>query len=284
MARRTRQISLKECYDILGIQKGADLQAVKTAYRRRAFELHPDLHPGDPEAARQFQRLNEAYVALSAMLKPAEDARQKESPGPRQAERASAAEKNSEAEKQSSTENSHASEKAGADASRAQQAYAEQDVLRDLLNDPFARRVFEDIYSELARKEESATPTPPPHDNPAQNEKKVEAKPFRPAKEPQQAKTLPLIDKNQEKGVAGAVKGWLRKQLDDEQTLTMPAAALYPGRVIRLQIRPGLSEEVNAVDVTLPKDFVAGKPLRLRGLGKRVGPWQGDLYLTINSQ
>lgn len=284
MARRTRQISLKECYDILGLQKGADLQAVKTAYRRRAFELHPDLHPGDPEAARQFQRLNEAYVALSAMLKPAAEGRQKESSGSRQTEKSAGSEKSSEAEKESTTENAHSSEKPGADASRAQQAYAEQDVLRDLLNDPFARRVFEDIYSELARKQESAPPPPPHNDNPPQNEKKPEAKPFRQAREPLQAKTLPLVDKNQEKGVKGVVKGWLRKQLDDEQTLTMPAAALYPGRVIRLQIRPGLSEEVNAVDVTLPRDFVAGKPLRLRGLGKRVGPWQGDLYLTINPQ
>ena len=31
-------------------------------------------------------------------------------------------------------------------------------------------------------------------------------------------------------------------------------------------------------------DFIPGKPVRLRGLGKRVGPWQGDLYLKLNSQ
>ena len=70
MARRTRQISLKECYDILKLEKDADMAALKRTYRRRAFELHPDLHPDNPEASHDFQLLNEAYVALSAMLEP----------------------------------------------------------------------------------------------------------------------------------------------------------------------------------------------------------------------
>lgn len=271
MARRTRQISLKECYEILNLQKGADLQAVKSAYRRRAFELHPDLNPGDPEASRQFQRLNEAYVALSAMLKPQEEARQK------------AAEKDAASrEEKKEAETQHG----GTESSRAQHAYEEQDVLRDLLNDPFARRVFEDIYSELGKKKAETPPPPPPHPENTAEDRKTEPQPHqpKPRKEPTQAKTLPLNDKRAEKGMKGAVRNWLRKQLDDEQTLTLPASGLFPGRKIRLQIRPGFSEEVNAVDVTLPKDFVVGKPLRLRGLGKRVGPWQGDLYLTINSE
>lgn len=271
MARRTRQISLKECYEILNLQKGADLQAVKSAYRRRAFELHPDLNPGDPEASRQFQRLNEAYVALSAMLKPQEEARQKA--------------ESKEASEQGAKGESTAKDAASADQSRAQHAYEEQDVLRDLLNDPFARRVFEDIYSELGKKKpETATP-PPPGPEAGETEKKKETGPSaRPRKEPKQVKTIPLTEKKQEKGVKGVLQGWLRKQLDDEQTLTLPASGLFPGRKIRLQIRPSLSEEVTAIDVTLPPDFVVGKPLRLRGMGKRVGPWQGDLYLTINAE
>ena len=69
MRRRSRQISLKECYEILKLEKNADLAAVKRAYRRRAFELHPDLNPGNAEASRDFQMLNEAYVALSGILK-----------------------------------------------------------------------------------------------------------------------------------------------------------------------------------------------------------------------
>lgn len=41
MRRRPRQISLKECYDILKLKKDADTADLKRAYRRRAFELHP---------------------------------------------------------------------------------------------------------------------------------------------------------------------------------------------------------------------------------------------------
>lgn len=273
MARRTRQISLKECYEILNLQKGADLQAVKSAYRRRAFELHPDLNPDDPEASRQFQKLNEAYVALSAMLRPQEEAKQRQAA--KDAESQSTKTENAE-QKTAQTENA-----------KAFHAYEEQDVLRDLLNDPFARRVFEDIYSELGKKKPEAAPPPPPPPGPEPSspEKKPEtASQNKARKEPKQIKTAPINPKKTEKGVKGVVQGWLRKQLDDEQTLTLPASGLFPGRKIRLQIRPSLSDELTAVDVTLPPDFVVGKPLRLRGLGKKVGPWQGDLYLTINSE
>ena len=56
------------------------------------------------------------------------------------------------------------------------------------------------------------------------------------------------------------------------------------GKRIRLQIRQALSGELKTVEITLPPDFAVGKPIRLRGLGKRVGPWQGDLYLIITNE
>ncbi|MBD5642098.1 MAG: DnaJ domain-containing protein [Desulfovibrio sp.] len=271
-ARRSRQISLRECYEILQLQKGADLEAVKKAYRKRAFELHPDLNPGNLEASRQFQLLNEAYVALSAMLKPVEEARQKARAAQKQAGPAGRQEAEKAAQEQA---------KAEKEAEKASTAYAEQDVLRDLLNDPFARRVFEDIYSELNRKQEPPrqekpqTPPPPPPPRP----ERPQAAP-RPAR--QERVAAPLWEKGQDKGVKGVVKDWLRRQIDEEQTLRLPAARLAPGRKVRLQIRRGFSDEVSSIEVTLPPDFTIGKPVRLRGLGKRVGPWQGDLYLTIN--
>lgn len=272
MVRRTRQLSIKECYDILHLQKGADLQTVKTAYRKRAFELHPDLNPGNAEAGRQFQLLNEAYVALTAMLGPAEEARQK-------AEKSAQAKQTETGAGAAESENAAQGERA-----RAQKAYAEQDVLRDLLNDPFARRVFEDIYSELAKKQQPP-PKPEPQANPAgESSGNAQERKTPPPRKTKPIVVPPLWERGQDKGVKGAVKDWLRKQIDDEQTLVLPAAGLVPGRKIRLQIRKGLSENVTSVEVTLPRDFVIGKPLRLRGLGKRVGPWQGDLYLTIHSE
>lgn len=276
-ARRARQISLRECYDILQVQKGADLETVKKAYRKRAFELHPDLNPGNLEASRQFQLLNEAYVALSAMLKPVEEARQKAKASQKTAQGQPGAQGDKAGQK--TTQEQTRAEK---DADKASAAYAEQDVLRDLLNDPFARRVFEDIYSELNRKQEQPRqdrPTPPPPPPPRQEAPQPAPKQ---AKQAKPVAAAPLWERGQDKGVKGVVKDWLRRQIDEEQTLRLPAARLGPGRKVRLQIRRGISDEVSAVEVTLPPDFAIGKPVRLRGLGKRVGPWQGDLYLTIN--
>lgn len=299
MRRPSRQLSLKECYEVLRLEKGADLQAVKRAYRRRAFELHPDLNPGNPEAGRQFQLLNEAYVALTALLKPEEDARraaeaQKKAAG-------GAAEAGTQAPP-GGADAAAEEPKGGAgqtaqnrEGERAQKAYAEQDVLRDLLNDPFARRVFEDIYSELNRQQTGPRPTPDegPRQAQAQARQPRREPPPRKEAQPRQNTKLhqgniawgtPNWNRDLNKGVTGVVKDWLRRQIDEEQSLRLPAAHLAPGRRIRLQIRRGLSEELHTVEVTLPQDFTPGKPVRLKGLGKRVGPWQGDLYLTIYNE
>ncbi|MDE6734514.1 MAG: DnaJ domain-containing protein, partial [Desulfovibrio sp.] len=289
MRRPSRQLSLKECYEVLRLEKGADLQAVKRAYRRRAFELHPDLNPGNPEAGRQFQLLNEAYVALTALLKPEEDARraaeaQKKASGAPEGDaarsaRQGGAEAGAEEPKGGAEHTAHNRE-----GERAQKAYAEQDVLRDLLNDPFARRVFEDIYSELNRQQTG--PGPSPNEGPRQAQARQPRREPPPRKEapPRQNTKLhqgniawgtPNWNRDLNKGVTGVVKDWLRRQIDEEQSLRLPAAHLAPGRRIRLQIRRGLSDELHTVEVTLPQDFTPGKPVRLKGLGKRVGPWQG---------
>ena len=52
-------------YEILGVREGAGMDEIKRAYRRKAKEYHPDLHPEDPCANEKMQRINEAYEALS---------------------------------------------------------------------------------------------------------------------------------------------------------------------------------------------------------------------------
>ncbi len=51
-------------HQLLGVSPGATQDEIKRAYRRKAKECHPDLHPDDPNAARKMNELNEAYDML----------------------------------------------------------------------------------------------------------------------------------------------------------------------------------------------------------------------------
>ena len=52
-------------YTILGVSKGADEKAVKSAYRKLAKELHPDKNQDNPKAAERFSEITHAYDLLS---------------------------------------------------------------------------------------------------------------------------------------------------------------------------------------------------------------------------
>ncbi len=383
--KKSRQISLKDCYEVLQLQKNASLEDVKKSYRRRAFELHPDLNPDNPEAGKQFQLLNEAYVALSNILQkeenksntrakgaqttagtktsydaaarekykqqraydPKEGARREAEARKRQEElrqeklrqeklrqerqqqeklrqeklqqeklrqqkiqqEAEARRKMAEEAAEAARQRVEEAEKAAEESARknqesvkdeqrqraANEAYGKEGVLHEILNDSFARRVFEDIYSEVnkqnsekeARKKEAETEEDAKTSSDAQahtNANANTAKPETPPEQPPIAQ-VELGDSKPSTHTANSfsdkIKGWFKHQIDDEQTIKMPASHLFAGSRIRLQIRRGLSEELTTVEIVLPTDFVVGKPLRLRGLGKKVGKWQGDLYLTI---
>ena len=50
---------------VLGLDPGADPQALKRAFRQQARRWHPDLNGNDPHAEEQFKAVNEAYAVLS---------------------------------------------------------------------------------------------------------------------------------------------------------------------------------------------------------------------------
>ncbi len=52
-------------YSILGVSKGADEKAIKSAYRKLAKELHPDRNQDNPMAAERFAEITHAYDLLS---------------------------------------------------------------------------------------------------------------------------------------------------------------------------------------------------------------------------
>ena len=50
--------------DVLELEPDVDFAAVKKAFRAKAKEVHPDVKPGDEEAARRFQAVSVAYEVL----------------------------------------------------------------------------------------------------------------------------------------------------------------------------------------------------------------------------
>ncbi len=54
----------KDFYTILGVDKNASADEIKSAYRKLAKKYHPDLNPNDAQAAAKFKEINEAYEVL----------------------------------------------------------------------------------------------------------------------------------------------------------------------------------------------------------------------------
>ncbi len=52
-------------YSLLGVDKKADDETIKKAFRKLAIKYHPDKNPGNKEAEEKFKQINEAYDVLS---------------------------------------------------------------------------------------------------------------------------------------------------------------------------------------------------------------------------
>ena len=55
---------MRDYYEVLGIQRDADQDAIKKAYRRLALEHHPDRNSGDKGSEEKFKEATEAYEVL----------------------------------------------------------------------------------------------------------------------------------------------------------------------------------------------------------------------------
>ena len=55
----------RDYYEVLGVEKSATADQIKSAYRKLAMKYHPDRNPGDETAKAKFQEASEAYEVLS---------------------------------------------------------------------------------------------------------------------------------------------------------------------------------------------------------------------------
>lgn len=55
----------KDLYEVLGVARDVEPDALKKAYRKLARQLHPDVNPGDAAAEARFKEVSEAYAVLS---------------------------------------------------------------------------------------------------------------------------------------------------------------------------------------------------------------------------
>ena len=55
----------RDYYDVLGVNKSATQEELKSAYRKLAVKYHPDKNPGDKSAEDKFKEASEAYGVLS---------------------------------------------------------------------------------------------------------------------------------------------------------------------------------------------------------------------------
>ena len=237
----------------------AGLDEIKSAFRRLAFQLHPDFNPDDPDATKKFHRLSEAYAVLRAQLE--DEVRQTNTDDSERAHRAyrrhqreagepggdskAKAENDSRNRQRPKAERQTTSAPNSGPARPGAWFERKDEVLRDVLKDPFARQVFEEIYAHVQGKGGApntlASPQP---------------------------------------GLWTRLRERVQRGLDVTHSLRLPLSELHPGRTLRITLKRGLRGH-QTLDVRLPADFHLGRPIRLRGLGRKLGPLRGDLYLDI---
>ena len=60
---------ISDPYKVLGVSPTASEQEIAKAYRKLAKKYHPDLNPGDEEAAKKMSEINAAYEQIKSERK-----------------------------------------------------------------------------------------------------------------------------------------------------------------------------------------------------------------------
>lgn len=114
------RFAMKDYYHILAVTPQASGEEVRKAYRRKAMQYHPDRNPGNPEAEARFKEVAEAYGVLSDVEK----------------------------RRQYDAARVHGARQEAAGESFR---YSQEDIFRDLFQDPRFQRMARDLFREFQR-------------------------------------------------------------------------------------------------------------------------------------
>jgi len=261
---------MKDYYQILEVASDANEEQIRKSYRRLAMQYHPDRNPGKPEAEEKFKEIAEAYGVLTDPVK---------------------RNQYDTARKMGTTYT--------ANGQNGGFNYSQEDILRDLFQDPRFQQMFSGLLQEFARRGFRA------------NQHFVRQSFFGnkggivfgglfflgslagPAILNGARKNLPS-SKGLLRSIGGAVGKLLsggRKQVEHRASAIPPeipettytarltAGELQDGKVIQLVTQGPDGQE--RLRVKVPPGSRAGQKLRLKGKGS-VGPLgRGDLYLVL---
>ena len=246
----------KDYYQVLGVEKSAGQREIKEAYRKLAFQYHPDRNKGDDASVEKMKEINEAYAVLSDL------------------------EKRSRYDGLRQQYGSHAYD-------RFRQSYTEQDIYRNSdinqifeeMARSFGFRSFDEVFREAYGPRSGTTEFRGPGmfgrvivfgtGNRGRDGAGVRA----PAKPGIVARMIGSLMQYAWGKMAGSIGG---AEKDVYETITLDEQeAVRGGKVVYLDQRR--SREVS---IAIPPGMREGQVIRLKGMGGG-SPGKGDLYLKV---
>ena len=269
-------------YHALGLHYGTPVSEIKKQFRSLALKLHPDVNPSIA-AQKKFYIVNEAYAYLMQNV-PTE---KKEEP---KVNTKTSAKANTNDEKVWHTHKEAYNTK-----------YATTKESESVKKPKQTRKATFTSYADFQKKQNfKATQSPSWDAFFKQEREKKQAQSKAKVNQEQKVvqknsllslaanmifsqnffkKSLQAISKKM--NTDSSTKSILQQQLDETIEIFFPIQQLYPGSTLRVNIAKSLPQEKKCIEITLPKDFMLGKTICLKSLGKQFGHWKGDLYLKI---
>ncbi len=263
-------MDLYRACSILKVSQDASEEDIKKSYRRLAFLYHPDLNPQLKDASKKFKELNEAYVFLLNFQKNKQQETKKTTSYKFYQQKAK---KNfyETYKKYEKTRIKKDKKQHGVYSKEDKKSHTvrEEEILKYILNDPFARKVFEDIFREVKKRNSSFK-----QDNKIFLISEKKEKLFNISKKIKNS--IRILHPNN-------VKKWLKSQLDHEHIIYLEKNKICSGVKLKFQITQ-FNKKPTQIMTTIPENYSEGKAIRLKGLGKSLGPFKGDLYIKIFSK